>query len=151
MVPIDGGPLALPAASRGSTEQHEHRSLDPSCRVCTGRGRHRRGTGAAGRPGLVWAEAATWIHDLGRWWQGVPGHLEKDLVQTRFVMPWAGCSLAAGFHFSSCLCSLQTGSPRVSSQAPSKLQGGCGMMLSREPQAKFLCPFQICPKTRRSL
>ncbi|KAJ1065267.1 hypothetical protein K5549_006076 [Capra hircus] len=40
MVPIDGGPLALPAASRGSTEQHEHRSLDPSCRVCTGRGRH---------------------------------------------------------------------------------------------------------------
>ncbi|XFF97401.1 hypothetical protein AB1E19_001026 [Capra hircus] len=35
MVPIDGGPLALPAASRGSTEQHEHRSLDPSCRVCT--------------------------------------------------------------------------------------------------------------------
>ena len=48
MVPIDGGPLALPAASRGSTEQHEHRSLDPSCRVCTGRGRHRRGTGAAG-------------------------------------------------------------------------------------------------------
>ncbi|KAI4588129.1 hypothetical protein MJG53_002537 [Ovis ammon polii x Ovis aries] len=35
MVPVDGGPLALPATSRESTEQHEHHFLDPSCRICT--------------------------------------------------------------------------------------------------------------------
>eukprot|EP00070_Physeter_catodon_P033497 XP_028340391.1 SPOC domain-containing protein 1 [Physeter catodon] len=41
MVSIDCGPLALPATSKGTTEQHEgtteqheHRFLDPSCRIC---------------------------------------------------------------------------------------------------------------------
>ncbi|XP_067567965.1 SPOC domain-containing protein 1 isoform X1 [Pseudorca crassidens] len=41
MVSIDCGPLALPATSRGTTEQHEdtteqhkHHFLDPSCRIC---------------------------------------------------------------------------------------------------------------------
>ena len=52
MVSIDGGPRALPATSRDSMEQHQHHFLDPSCRICTGRGRHVRGAGAAGRPGL---------------------------------------------------------------------------------------------------
>lgn len=40
---IDCGPLALPATSRGTTEQHEdtteqhkHHFLDPSCRICMG-------------------------------------------------------------------------------------------------------------------
>ncbi|XP_068393940.1 SPOC domain-containing protein 1-like [Eschrichtius robustus] len=41
MVSIDGDPLALPAMSKGTTEQHEdtteqheHHFLDPSCRIC---------------------------------------------------------------------------------------------------------------------
>ncbi|XP_057410021.1 SPOC domain-containing protein 1 isoform X3 [Balaenoptera acutorostrata] len=41
MVSIDGDPLALPATSKGTTEQHEdtteqheHHFLDPSCRIC---------------------------------------------------------------------------------------------------------------------
>ncbi|NIG58498.1 SPOC domain-containing protein 1 [Pontoporia blainvillei] len=43
MASIDCGPLALPATSRGTTEQHEdtteqhkHHFLDPSCRICMG-------------------------------------------------------------------------------------------------------------------
>ena len=58
MVSIDGDPLALPATSKGTTEQHEdtteqheHHFLDPSCRICMG-GREtqegHRGGGQAG-------------------------------------------------------------------------------------------------------
>ncbi|KAM9241726.1 SPOC domain-containing protein 1 [Dugong dugon] len=36
MVPIDCSPLALPATSGDTTEQHEHHFLDPNCRICRG-------------------------------------------------------------------------------------------------------------------
>lgn len=55
MVSTDSSPLALPAMSKNpirqqedTTGQHDHHFLDPSCRICKGKGETQKGRSDGG-------------------------------------------------------------------------------------------------------
>lgn len=167
MVSKDCSPLALSATSKDNTEQHEdpteqhpdtteqheHHFLDPSCCICMGWGRHKSGAGWwAGRTVGFSSNRDLWPGEkVAGWGCLCPRSPQKDPGPNpgSEALGWLQPSCLP--LFSSCRCCLQTGSPRVSCQAPSKPPAGWGTVSSREPQAQPLCPLQRCPKLRRSL